>query len=115
MVEETKSKRMALRIRELLQDKKGIEAAVLEVRELGTLTDFFVMATGTGAPHLKAMAAEVENKMRDEGFGTARTAGTPTSGWLILDYTDVIVHLFTESLRRYYALEQLWGDARRLP
>jgi len=99
---------------EALLEKQGTEIAVLDVRGLSDVTDFYVIATGNNGPHLKALWIECERVM-DEHRGRAhRHAGKPESGWLVADYWDVVVHIFSAEARAYYALENLWRDARRV-
>ena len=99
---------------EAVENKKGADLAILDVRELSTVTDFYLICTGTSAPHLKALAEEVELTLKKEGQRVYRKAGSPDSGWIAADYVDVVVHLFLAEAREYYALEQLWNDAPRL-
>jgi ribosome-associated protein len=102
-------------MRDLLEDKKGSQITVLDVRELSQVTDFFVLASGTSSPHLKALTAELQVRLKqDDGVRCYRHTGTPESGWMVLDYLDVVVHLFLPTVREYYALEELWSDAPQL-
>jgi ribosome-associated protein len=79
------------------------------VRGKSPLTDFFVVATGAAAPHLKALVAETQAAMKDAGVQSYRTSGDPESGWIVVDYFDVVVHVFSPEARAYYALEKLWA------
>ncbi len=101
-------------IREAILGRKGIDPVVLDVRGLSGVTDFFVIASATGAPHLKALSAAVSRALRAASV-RRRSAGTAESGWVVLDGLDVVVHLMTRELRERYALEALWSDAPRLP
>ncbi len=94
--------------------KKGIEPVILDVRELSSITDLFVIVTGTSAPHLKALEAEISRRLKEIGHRKHRTSGSPESGWVVLDFLGIVVHLFTPERRARYALEELWGDAPRL-
>ena len=84
--------------------------------EVSSVADCLVLCTGLNAPHLRALADEVVRQLRQESPPIAphRRAGSAESEWLVLDYVDVVVHLFTPSMRAYYALEQLWKDAPAL-
>ena len=88
---------------------------MLDLRGISTFTDFFVICSGTSEPHLKAIASEIQEKLK-EHFQTRPAAvdGYPISQWVIIDYTSVLVHVFHTDKRGYYALEDLWGDAPRL-
>lgn len=88
---------------------------VLDLREISTFTDFFVICSGTSEPHLKAIAGAVESGLRDEhGVRPAAVDGFPASQWIVLDYMQVIVHVFHQERRDFYSLEDLWSDAPRL-
>ena len=92
-----------------LEDRKGADVKIYDVRGKSGLTDFFVVATGTAAPHLKALIAETQNAMKREGVASYRTSGDPESGWIVVDYIDVVAHVFSPEARAYYALEKLWA------
>jgi ribosome-associated protein len=85
---------------------------LLDVTGLSPVTDFYLIATGNSTPHLKALAGEVANVMEKHGVTCYRHAGTPDSGWIVADYLDFVVHLFTAERRDYYQLERLWRDAK---
>ncbi len=88
---------------------------ILDVRGISPITDFFVICTATSAPHLRAVRDAVEEKMREEnGLRPTFTDGNFESQWLILDYSDVMVHVMQGEKREFYALEDLWGDAPRV-
>lgn len=91
-----------------LEDRKGSDVRVYDVRGENSLTDFFVVATGAAAPHLKALVAETQAVMKANGIASHRTSGDPDSGWIVVDYIDVVVHVFSPEARAYYALEKLW-------
>ncbi len=92
-----------------LEDRKGMDIKVYDVRGKSSLADFFVVATGTAAPHLKALIAESQSVMKESGVQSYRTSGDPESGWIVVDYVDVVVHVFSPEARAYYALEKLWA------
>ena len=88
---------------------------VLDLRGISTFTDFFVICSGTSEPHLKAIAGEVEARLKDDrGVRPVSVDGFPSSQWIVLDYMQVIVHVFHRDKREFYSLEDLWGDAPRL-
>lgn len=92
-----------------LKDRKGTDVKVYDMRGKSQLADFFVVATGAAAPHLKALIAETQAVMKSEGVQSYRTSGDPESGWIVVDYIDVVVHVFSPEARAYYALERLWS------
>jgi ribosome-associated protein len=88
---------------------------VLDLRGISTFTDFFVICSGTSEPHLKAIAGEIETKLKQEhAIRATAIDGFPASQWMVLDYLQVIVHVFHETKREFYSLEDLWGDAARV-
>jgi ribosome-associated protein len=108
------SKKLALLCRELADDKKAEDISILDVRELSSVTDYFVIATGTSEPHLRAIVDEITDSLRDEHGLRPRTDGTLHTAWIVLDYFDVIVHVMRSEVREHYDLEGLWGDAPRV-
>jgi ribosome-associated protein len=96
-----------------LEDKKGSDIALLDVRGLSEVTDFCLLVSGTSPPHLKAMFEEIQHSLKAQGLHCYRRSGNPESGWLILDYVDVVIHMFLPEVRRYYAIEDLWPTAPR--
>ncbi len=72
------------------------------------MADFFVLGTGKSPPQLRAMTDEVEKSLKDKGQKAYRRAGVPEGGWIVLDYIDVVVHVFSSDARKYYAIEELW-------
>jgi ribosome-associated protein len=107
------SKKLALLCRELADNKKAEDIVVLDVRKLSSVTDYFVIATGTSQPHLRAIVEEISSKLRDEyDLRPSRTDGFSGATWAVLDYFDVIVHVMHTETRKHYDLEGLWGDAK---
>lgn len=109
------SRKLALLCRELADSKKAEDIVVLDVRKLSTITDYFVVATGTSEPHLRAITGEITDKLReDHGLRPRAVDGTLHTAWLVLDYFDVIIHVMRADVRDRYDLETLWGDAPRV-
>jgi len=100
---------------ELADKKKAEDIAVLDVSALSSVTDYFVIASGTSEPHLRAIVDEITDVLREE-YGLAPRAidGTLQTSWVVLDYFDVIVHIMRQETRDRYDLETLWGDAPRV-
>lgn len=106
------SKKLALLCRELADNRKAENILVLDVRKISSVTDFFVIASGTSEPHLRAIVDEITSKLRDEHDLRARAMdGSLQTAWIVLDYFDVIVHVMRTDARERYDLEGLWGDA----
>ena len=97
-----------------LADKKAADIKTYDVRGVSGLCDAFVVATGTAAPHLKALISGTQVAMKEAGVASYRTSGDPDSGWIVVDYVDVVVHVFSPEARAYYALEKLWDNAKPL-
>ena len=95
-----------------LEDAKATDVKTYDMRGRSTLADFFVVATGAAAPHLKALVAAARGALKDAGVAELRVSGDPDSGWSVVDGFDVVVHVFSPEARAYYALERLWTDAR---
>jgi len=106
------SKKLALLCRELADNKKAEDLAVLDVRKLSSVTDYFVIVSGTSEPHLRAILNEITDTLRAEHGVRPRTMdGTVHGAWVVLDFFDVIVHIMRAEVRERYDLEGLWGDA----
>ena len=109
------SKRLALLCRELADNKKAENIVILELLELSSVTDYFVICTGTSEPHLRAIVDEITEKLREEHAVRPRAMdGTLQTAWVVLDFFDVIVHVMRADVREHYDLEGLWGDAPRV-
>ena len=109
------SRKLALLCRELADDKKAENITILDVREVSSVTDYFVIASGSSEPHLRAIVDHIADTLRDEHGQRARAVdGTLRAAWVVLDYFDVIVHVMRQDLRERYDLETLWGDAPRV-
>jgi len=109
------SKKLALLCRDLADNKKAENIVALDVRKLSSVTDYFVIASGTSSPHLRAIVNEIEDKLRAEHDLRPRaTDGNLNGDWVVLDYFDVIIHVMRADVRERYDLEGLWGDALRL-
>jgi ribosome-associated protein len=97
-----------------VDDKKGQGVVLLDVSSLLVITDVFVIATGTSRRHVKTLAEEVEMRLKEAGRRPLRREGLEDGTWVLIDYGDLVVHVFDEATRAYYDLERLWGDAPRL-
>jgi ribosome-associated protein len=95
-------------------EKKGADIVVLDLRQVATFTDYFVIATARGARQTKAIAEGIEDALRKAGKRPLHAEGYSSGEWILLDYGDFIVHIFTDTSRRFYDLERLWRDAGRM-
>jgi ribosome-associated protein len=105
---------MAVACARLADDKKAADIVILDVGPLIAITDYFVIATCSNPRQIRAIADEIRTTLKAEGRRALNSEGRNEASWLLIDYGDVVVHLFSESQRRYYDLEGLWADAKRI-
>ena len=103
----------AKNIAKILDKKKAINIIGIETKELTVMSDYFVIASGTSNTHVRALADEVDDEMKKLGVEVDHIEGRAT-GWILLDYNDVLVHVFQPESRQYYNIERLWNDAARV-
>lgn len=94
----------------ILSDKKGLDIKVIEISDVSVIADYMVIATGNSSTHVKALADEVETQLDDMGVSVSHIEGYRSNSWILLDYIDIIVHVFSNEAREYYDLERLWED-----
>lgn len=104
-------KLLAERVTELIFSKKGTDVKIFDLRNVTTMTDFFVICSADSDIQVKAIADEVEKSLRDEGIKCWHREGYRALNWVLIDYVDVVVHVFKKDARSFYNLEKLWGDA----
>ncbi|MCC6242545.1 MAG: ribosome silencing factor [Gemmatimonadaceae bacterium] len=105
---------IARRAAALASDLKATNIVVLDLRGVTDMTDFFVIASGTSDTHVRAVAEHVQAGLKTTGVSTSMTEGLTQGRWALLDYMDCVVHVFHPTLRQFYQLERLWGDAKPL-
>ncbi len=103
----------AKNIVKILDNKKAIDISLITTQELTIVSDYFIIASGTSSTHVRALADEVDEEMKKLGVEPDHIEGRAT-GWILLDYGCVLVHVFDPQSRDYYNLERLWGDAARV-
>lgn len=109
-IQKENAKKIAELARDVLDNKKGMDVSLLEVGEQTILADYFVLATGTSGTHVRALADEVEFKLREElSVEPGHIEGASGNGWTLLDYGSVVINIFTAQARDFYKLERLWG------
>lgn len=96
-----------------VQERKGVDGVVLDLRTISDATDFFVVVSGTSDTHVRAIAEHVMQTLAGQGAKAHHVEGLTQGRWVLLDYVDFVVHVFHPSLRSFYQLEGLWGDAPR--
>jgi ribosome-associated protein len=110
--EEPDSSELARGIVELIADKKGSDIVLLDIRRVSLLADYFVICSGASERQVRAIVDEILEKVKKEaGTVPLNVEGVSSSGWVLVDYGSVIVHVFAPSLREYYSLEKLWSEA----
>ncbi|ABZ85227.1 iojap-like protein [Heliomicrobium modesticaldum Ice1] len=107
------SKATAIAIAEAAADKKAYDITLLDLRGKSNVTDYFVLCNGNSTPQVQAICMNIEEKLKDYGRHTLRVEGYRDGRWVLMDYGDVVVHIFRPETRDHYALERLWGDAPR--
>jgi ribosome-associated protein len=95
-------------------EKKALDLVVLDLREIASFTDYFVLASGANERQVQAIADEVYETLKKAGRGAARVEGYKTAEWVLLDYGDFVVHVFEQKARTFYDLERLWRESRRV-
>jgi len=104
------SKKTALKLAQILEDKKARDVLVLDIHSLTVIADYFVIASGSSENQVRALFEEVERKMEEKGFELLHRDGNQGNRWVVLDYGDIIVHIFHKDEREFYGLERLWAD-----
>ena len=107
------ARRIVERVVALAQSKKAEDVVVLDMRAMTDVTDYFVICTGTVDVHVKAIADAIVEDMKEQGERPWHVEGTERLQWVLIDFVDVVVHVFQPETREFYALERLWGDAKR--
>ncbi len=105
------SKDLAHKITSLIFNKKGYDVKILDLRKLATFADYFVICSADSDTQVKAVADEIDKELRDEGIKYWHKEGYKALNWVLVDYVDVVVHIFKKDAREFYKLEKLWGDA----
>ena len=110
----TTTETLARRIGALALEKKASDIVVMDLRELTSVCDYFVVASAESEPQIKAVVAHIRNTLADEGQRPWHIEGMENRHWIVLDFVDVVVHIFREDARQTYSLERLWADAPRV-
>lgn len=111
---EKKSKEMVQTIVEALKNKKGEDIRVIDISEVTVIADYFVIASGNNVNQVQALVDNVEEQMYKAGFVNPKIEGYNSASWILLDYNDVIVHVFSKEDRLFYDLERIWRDGKEI-
>ena len=105
---------IAICLAKVLEEKKGKDVTVLETDNVTTLADYFVICTGVSTPQLKALADASEKALKEQGIMPNHVEGHRGGTWILQDYGDVVLHIFSEEAREFYSLDRLWADAKEV-
>lgn len=108
------SKKVALLALDALEDKKAEDIAILDISEISVLADYFIIANGTNRNQVQAMADSVEEALGKAGYEPKQIEGYQTANWILMDYKDIIVHVFGREDRGFYDLERIWRDGKQI-
>ncbi len=97
-----------------VRDKKAKDVTILELKEISIITDYFVVCSGESTTQVRAIVDHIEERLRSQGFRPGGVEGYRNSQWILMDFGDVIVHVFEDETRKFYAIEKLWLDAPRI-
>ncbi len=103
---------MAVTAYKALSEKKGEDITIIEISQISIMADYFVISNGANLPQVQAMVENVQEKMGKSGFEVKRVEGNRSSSWILLDYGDVVVHIFDKEDRLFYDLERIWSDGK---
>ena len=107
-------KRMAGVAIRALEDKKAEDIRVIDIRQVSVLSDYFIIANGTNTSQIQALADEVEEKLGREGYPLRQMEGYDHANWVLLDFGDIIIHIFDKENRLFYDLERIWRDGKMI-
>lgn len=106
------SKEMAKMAIKALEDKKGNDIRVIDIQNVSIIADYFIIASGSNKNQVQSMADNVEEVLGKAGFEPRQTEGYGTATWILMDYNDIIIHIFSEEDRLFYDLERIWRDGQ---
>ena len=107
-------KEMARTACKALDEKKALDIKIIDIAEVSTIADYFVIASGSNQNQVQAMVDNVEEKLAKAGYEPKQIEGTRSSSWILMDYGDLIVHVFDEENRLFYDLERIWRDGKEI-
>lgn len=105
------SKTLAHKIADLMFKKKGYDVRILDLKEIASFADYFVICSADSDTQVKAISDEIDKNLKDQGIKSWHKEGYKALNWVLLDYVDVVVHIFKKEMREFYNIEKLWGDA----
>lgn len=111
-MDHNESRKLADDVVKILDGRKAKHIEVIHTEKLNNVTDYFIICSGTSSTHLRGIADEVLEQLKERGLSCAHLEGYDTASWILLDYLDVVIHIFQESDREYYNIERLWRDGK---
>ncbi len=105
---------LAKKAAEILDNKKALRLSIIKIDDISSLADYFVIASGTSNTHVRSLSDELEEKLKEEGVAPTRIEGYRSNSWILLDYSSVVVHVFTQEARDFYDLDRLWADGIKI-
>ncbi len=108
------SLQLAKQIAEQLDNYKGDDIIILQIKEITLVADYFILVTGTSTTHIKSLADNLVYELKQQGMSPLHQEGMSEGNWILIDYDSVIVHVFLEETREFYNLERLWGEAEEI-
>lgn len=108
------SKEMAKLVYEALEDKKGEDIQVIEIKEISIIADYFIIANGSNSSQVDALVDNVKEVLAKKGYEPLRIEGVRSASWILMDYGDVVVHVFSKEDRLFYNLERIWRDGNTI-
>ncbi len=104
------SEKIAQKVLEILEGKKARDISAVNITNISILADYFIICSGTSTTHIRALADEIDEKLSGEGYGCLHKEGYNTARWILLDYGEIVIHIFHEEDREFYNLDRLWSD-----
>jgi ribosome-associated protein len=108
------SLKAAMTAYDALEEKKALDVKIIGINEISTLADYFVIGSGTNPSQMQALVDSVEEKLAKAGFTAGHVEGFQRAGWILLDYGDVVIHIFDQESRSFYNLERIWKDGKEI-
>ena len=108
------SRKMAKIVCAALEDKKGEDIRVIDISQISVLADYFIIANGSNESQVRALVDNVEEELEKAGYSVKQREGYGSGGWVLLDFGDIIVHVFDKENRLFYDLERIWSDGKKI-
>ncbi|HHT88791.1 MAG TPA: ribosome silencing factor [Clostridiales bacterium] len=108
------SKNMVKLVFEALEEKKGEDIQIIEIKDISIIADYFIIANGANALQVDALVDSVKDKLGRNGYEPLRVEGVKSASWILMDYGDVVVHIFSKEDRLFYNLERIWRDGKTI-